>query len=169
MASPEEGSAPLEERPNFLQQLTEANNLISAFKWGIIAAAAYYVLGILLNLLTNAILNVGADPTKNPLVLVPLCLSLFALVFAIYVAGYLPGMERGQVAPGVMSAGIMVLASNLLSRLFNPAPQSTTASGSLVTQIVALLFFIIVALGIGWLGAFYGVKRNARKATTEHA
>ncbi len=146
----------------------ESASVVSALKWGAIVGVAYFVLAYLVALLSNVIVGFGNNPTQNPSLVIPACLGLFVIVFALYVAGYLPAMERGQIGPGLLSTLVMLAISNILGKLINPAGKAIAGgAGSLTVQIVSFIVSVALAVGIGYLGAFYGVKRNARTTNTK--
>ena len=164
MSSPQLPPTSSPPSPTWTTHLSEPANIMSALKWGVIVAAAYIIVGTILTLLTNAIGNVGGnDVTKDPLLLIPSCLTIFAVTFGVYVAGYLPANERGNIATGVAGAIVMIVLITG-ENLIVGAIQGTqhTGVGALPTQIIGALLDLAIALAIGWVGAFYGVKRRAK-------
>jgi cellobiose-specific phosphotransferase system component IIC len=163
---PRQPIAPLSARRPWMAALAESSSLVSSVKWGAIVGVVYYLISVLVVYLTNLALQPQSDVSKNPLPLLPLCLGIFSLVFALYVAGYLPAMERNHVAPGLVGAAVMLIVSRLLSQFFDPRVTTGAANngGSLVVQILSLIITIAIYLLIGYLGAFYGVKRNTNAA-----
>ncbi len=151
--------------------MRQAPSVTSALKWGAAVGAGYYILALLFTLLLNLIESAGGNSaTANPLLLVPICLSYFALGFTLFAAGYLAAFEREHIAPGLASVVVMLVVTYVLSLIIalvthsgGPAQATGTSLGA---QIVALLFDVAAAGLIGWTGAFYGVKnklkRNAR-------
>jgi hypothetical protein len=164
-STPESSSSP----PSHVQRNNTVANAISAVKWGLIVSVAYYLIELGITALVNLILNVNNDPTKNPLVLLPLCSGIFVYIFALYVAGYMPAAERGNVSAGIFGAALMYIISTILQKIYIPAantPAKSAPTSTLISpifaQLLGLLFALAIALGIGYLGAFYGVKRNSR-------
>ena len=165
MSLPEKEASP-NSSGSVMRHLFDTPNIISGVKWGALVGVAYYAIGLVISLLSVAAAsNGGNDATKNPLLILPACLALFTVVFALYVAGYLPAMERGQIAPGLWGALAMIIVANLLQRIFTVGAIAAS-TGQAGIQIVSLLIDVVLVLLIGWLGAFYGVKRNARTAAT---
>jgi hypothetical protein len=149
---------------SWISVLSEPTNLLAALKWGAIVGVAYYVVNLLMLTVLNAILRVNDNVGSNPLIALPLCIGIFALAFGLYTAGYQAGIARMHVAPGVLSALIMLGLSNLLSRLYSPTTQqivtktSSSSSAVGVVGVVSLLFAVGIAAGLGYAGAFYGIK-----------
>lgn len=164
MANPESTPPELATPPTAapLAQLTNPANLTSAAKWGAIVGVGYFIVAFGLDRLGNALAGLGPSSATNPSLLVPACLAIALPVFAIYIAGYMPGLECGQVVPGVLSAAIMIAVADLLQAIFRVGSQSATPAPSLGLRVVSLIFVLALALGLGCLGAFYGVKRGAR-------
>jgi hypothetical protein len=148
---------------SWLANLRDPANLTSALKWGVLVAVAYIIVGYLLNLLANAMLAGAPDLTKDPLPLLPLCLLVFASAIAIYIAGYMPAQERGNIATGLLGAVIMIVIAEITSLIIAPPVKSGgTGTTGLIEQIVAILFLVAIGLSVGWIGAIQGVKRGAK-------
>jgi hypothetical protein len=161
MSSPQLPPTSSPSTPSWTTQLSDSANLLSALKWGVIVAAGYIVLGILLNLLANVIAVGSADITKDPAYLIPSCLSIFVAAFSFYVAGYLPANERGNIATGIVGVVIMLILITLEGIIFGSIQGTSHAgTGPVVVQIIGVIFDLAIGLGIGWVGAFYGVKRR---------
>ena len=169
---------PLSSNPTkrpWLMALTEPASLLSALKWGAITGVAYYIVGLLMNAATNAILGVNDNLSQNLLAAVPLCIGIFALIFGLYTAGNRAGIERMQIAPGVLSAIFFSIISTVLSKIYSTPVQSITTTKSstaisasnFVEQIIVFVLVVGIAIGIGYMGAFYGIKNklkaNAKK------
>ena len=167
---------PLSGTPTKHQWLTviaEPTNVLSALKWGAITGVAYYAIGLLMNAATNAILGVNDNLSQNLLAAVPSCIGIFALIFGLYTAGNRAGIERMHVAPGVLSAVLMYIISAILGKVYSTPVQSVTTKASaapastFATQIVGFVLVVGIAIGIGYMGAFYGIKNklkaNAKK------
>ncbi len=162
MALPDE--TPVSPMSTWLARLSEPASIRSALTWGAIVAVVFYFVGTGISLLSIAASSGGLDATKNPLLILPACLGLFTFVCALYVAGYMPSAERGHVAPGMLGAVVMLVLSRILAAIYTPQGSVKTPPTSFGVQIVSAVLGISVALALGWLGAFYGVKRNVRQA-----
>ncbi len=155
----------------------------SSVKWGVIIGLSSYVLSIMINMTEKFILQSGGTNAQtNPGLLIPICLGLFILVFATYIAGYLPAMETGTYAPGIASALLSYILSALLEKLYLPnlpgsptvVQTNTNAIVAFITNVVGLILVLLIITGVGWLGAFYGCKhrnnpkkkKNAKKITS---
>lgn len=149
--------------PSIFAALTAPANLLSALKWGAIVGVAYYAVGLGLSLLSNALAANGSDFTKNPVIVLPACLGVALPAVAIYVAGYMPGLERGRISPGILGAAITIIVARVLQAIYYPNSGGPTPASSLGVQIVALVLVLAIGLGLGYLGAFYGVKTSARQ------
>jgi hypothetical protein len=154
--------SPMPPASSWTEQLSQPANLLSAAKWGVITAAAYIVIGFLVIAL-YAVLRpvVGNNPT---VLAIPVCIGIFAQAFGIYVAGYLPSAERGNIPTGVVGAVIMIALIEIYN-LISSHVQNANAqanSGSIIVQIISVVLLLGIAIGIGWTGAFYGVKRNIK-------
>jgi hypothetical protein len=165
---------PLPENPArrpWLAALLEPASLISAVKWGTIMAAAYYVVSLLVVFIELALTKGGADPAQNLAFAVPLCVGIFAIVFAVYAAGYQTGSERMHAAPGAAAAVVMYIVADILGFIYTPGtttPAHTsghvpaTPATSIVTEIVAFVLYLAAVIGLGYLGGFYGVKNKLK-------
>lgn len=154
--------------------------MIVAVKWGAILGVAVYLAVLASNALSNVLLaqtGSGASVTEHPILLVPLCLSLFLLVFAFSAAGFYTGRETGKAELGAL-AGIVTLAvqyvlgliGNVLSGAsMQSSPTATQAATNPAAQflaaVVAGLLVLGLAASIGWLGGRPGAARSARRKT----
>lgn len=159
MSVPEITQRPSARRP-WLAAITEPASVMEALKWGALIGAAYFLVSLLINVLFNLVVNTG----NLTIIAIPACIDIFALVFALYGAGFRAGAERNHIAPGVVSAAIMLIVFQALNSIYGaivriqPTTQKTSAS-----NIVYLFVVIMVCLVIGYMGAFYGVKNNAKR------
>jgi len=145
---------------SWTEQLSQPANLLSAAKWGVITAAGYIVIAYLALLLVVAI--TPAVGSNSVVLVAPLCLAVFAEAFGVYVAGYLPAAERGNIPTGVAGAIIMIALLAIENAIVTHIQNAHTNSGSVASQIVSLVLLAAIGVGIGWTGAFYGVKRNIK-------
>lgn len=160
-------SSPESSPPKSWQEVMTPAAWISAGKWGMIIGVVYYLIGIGINILGGLALSSGPDATKNPVVLLPICGGLFVLFLCIYGAGFMPAAEQQHIAPGIIGTLVMLLILRGLQFLYTPVLPGTAnqTATSLPIQIVSALLALAAYLGIGWLGAFYGVKRSIRKTS----
>lgn len=164
MSVPEVSQLPSPRRP-WAAALAEPASVFTALKWGALIGAAYFLVTLLINVLFNLVLDTG----NLILVAIPGCIDIFALVFGLYSAGFRVAALRNHVTPGIVSAAIMLIVAKLLSLIYIPSlatgatKATTTPTGDTVIQIVSLVLYIVVCLAIGWMGAFYGVKNNAKR------
>lgn len=166
---------PLPENPArrpWLAALLEPASLLSAVKWGAIMAVAYYIVSLLVLFVELALTRGGADPSQNLAFAVPLCVGIFAIVFAVYAAGYQAGSERMHAVPGAAAAVVMYIIADILGSIYTPGVTAisahtsghvpATATSSLATQVVAFILYLAAVIGLGYLGGFYGVKNKLK-------
>lgn len=159
-------------RRPWLAAMLEPASLLSAVKWGAIIGVGYYIVSLLVVFVELALTRGGADPSQNLAFAVPLCVGIFAIVFALYAAGYQAGTERMHAVPGAMAAVVMVIISEILGRIYTPgvtaAPTHSSghvpaaATSPLAAQIVAFVIYLAAVIGLGYLGGFYGVKNKLK-------
>ncbi len=166
MSSPSSLS-PMPPTSSWLEHLSQPANLLSAAKWGVIAAAGYIIIAFLVTALYTVLSTIVGN---NPTVLaIPICISYFAGAFAIYIAGYLPSSDRGNIPTGVAGAVTMIILLiifNIVSSLVEKT-SSPAGAGPIIVQIISAVILLAIGIGIGWTGAFYGVKRNLKTETSK--
>jgi hypothetical protein len=158
---------------------TMPKTLIAAVKWGAIVGVVVYLALMACNALSNVLLaqtGANASVTEHPQLLLPLCLSLFVLVFAFSAAGFYTGRETGRAEFGAL-AGMVALIVQYVLGLIGDALTSIGSTSSSVTtpqqnvSPVIHLLLLLVAAGldlalagsIGWLGGRPGAARSARR------
>jgi heme A synthase len=157
--------APSPSRRSWTTALTESASLTSALKWGAVTGVAYYLVAIAMTGIEVAIVRANPAAAQSPALAIPAFIALFALFFALYSAGYVAGRDRLHVAPGFVSAIIMITLSKLLSLLYTPTLPSTTnpPASPLGIQIFSFVSALAIFLLIGYMGAFYGVKNKLKQ------
>ncbi|MBA3825092.1 MAG: hypothetical protein H0X24_14500 [Ktedonobacterales bacterium] len=144
--------------------LSEPESWISIAKWGAITGVGYFAFANLMNMLVNVLTGGQGNLTENLVFAIPACGGIFALVFALYTSGYLAAKERTHVAPGVLSTVFMLALAQVLGRIFTVQVQGAkpATTSTLGTAIVSLILALAFGLGIGYMGAFYGVKNKLK-------
>jgi hypothetical protein len=154
--------------------------MIAGLKWGAIIGVIVYAVEFGLSALLNLLLAGGSsDPTVRPIVLLPVCMTYFVLIFAFSASGFYTGRETGKAGFGAL-AGVVTLAVQyvlgLLGSALSGAVPAATTSGSqlspvaqILAKIVALLLVLGLAACIGWLGGRPGAQRSARRAKASEA
>ncbi len=147
--------------------LISTQEIKSAMKWGGILGLSSYVFSIIINIIEGLIFKSGGTNVQtNPGLLIPICMGLFILVFATYIAGYLPASETGKYRPGVAGALISYILSFVLAKIYlpnlpgSPTVTQTNSNGAatVITGVVGFILVLLIITGVGWLGAFYGCK-----------
>jgi hypothetical protein len=154
--------------------------MISAAKWGaIVGVGSYLVLIVGLTLLNSALFGSSpADPNHpGPLTLV--CLGIFGVCFAFSAAGYFTGRETCKAGLGAVSAVIALIVYYLLATLYTPDRTATSGTGGatdklpvvaqVLSAVVAAVFVMLLAAGMGWLGARPAVQQAERRARQSFA
>jgi hypothetical protein len=152
--------------------------MIAGIKWGAIVGVAVYLALLGSYALSNVLraqTGRGAAVTEHPILLVPLCLSLFLLVFAFSAAGFYTGRETGTAGLGAL-AGVVTLAVQYVLTLVgtalagvnaSAAPAAAQQSGNPVAQALVSIMGAVLTLGlaasIGWLGGRPGAARSAHR------
>ena len=121
----------------------------------------------------------GYRPRKighNELYMRPLtfvCLGIFGICFAFSAAGYFTGRETRKAGLGAISAIVALIVYYLLSNLYTPGHTSSAgAAGAgeklpvvaqVLSAIVAGGLVMVLAAGMGWLGARPAVQQAERR------
>jgi hypothetical protein len=150
--------------------------MIAWLKWGAIVGVLAYAVELAFNMATNALLAGGSsDVTARPVLLVPICLGYFALLFACSAAGFYTARETGRARLGALAGMLAFALQSLLGVVadlitgIRPTVLDTTPGTPLVAQIIAKLLALILVLGVaaslGLLGGRPGAQR-ARRLTS---
>lgn len=146
--------------------------MLAGLKWGAIVGVAVYVVGLVLDLFYNSLVAGGGtlDITQRPVLLVPTCLGLFALLFAFSAAGFYTGRETGRAGLGAIAGVVTLIVQYILGLIYTPtapgvAPTSTSGAGVsglglVLADIVSLLLAVGIAACMGWLGGRPGARRS---------
>ena len=139
-----------------------------SLKWGAIVGAAVYLAGIALGMFNQSLLAAGtSDATQRPVLLIPICLGFFVLLFACSAAGFYAGRETGQAGMGAVAGIVVYLVSNLLTiaylpgRGFGGSLAGARDATSIIYGTVGLLLDLGLAACMGWLGGRPGARRSA--------
>jgi hypothetical protein len=167
------------DQATWVKSLSEPTNLLSALKWGVIVGCSLALINQGLGWLTDLIQFAQSGNNNDSLgsilqYSVPACMSIFVACFSLYVAGYMTSSECRQIPPGVLSTFIAYLISYTLKVVFDliahrpftliqqPAP-GTSILFTIIAALIALTIILGAVGGLGYLGAFYGIKRNRNK------
>lgn len=137
-------------------------------KWGAIVGAAVYLAGIALGFFNQVLLAGGTtDATQRPILLVPICLGFFVLLFACSAAGFYTGRETGLAGMGAVAGMVVYIVSNLLTIVYLPGRgfgAASLAGASDATNFIYGIIGLLLDLGIagcmGWLGGRPGARRS---------
>ncbi len=157
-------SSTLSSRRAWSVVLRERESWLSIAKWGAITGFGYVIFANLMNALVNLLTGGTGNLTQNLVFALPICGSFFALFFALYTAGNQAARERTHVAPGVLSSVLMLVIAQVVGHFFmvslgGAQPKTTTTLG---TALVSLVLGLALTLGVGYMGAFYGVKNKLK-------
>jgi hypothetical protein len=144
--------------------------MLAGLKWGAITGVAVYVVSLAFDVLARALAGRGSGAiNEHPVLLIPICGVIFALLFACSAAGYYTTRETGVVGHGVF-AGVVVYATQfVLSKLYTPVAQAATTTttpvttASVIAQVIAGLLVVGIAACMGWLGARPVAQQYARR------
>lgn len=145
--------------------------MMSAAKWGaIVGVSSYLVLIVGLTLLNSALFGASPVDLNHPGPLTLVCLGIFGICFAFSAAGYFTGRETRKAGLGAISAVIALILYYLLSSLYTPGRTATGGASDkmpLVAQVlsavVAGVIVMLLAAGMGWLGARPAVQQAERR------
>jgi hypothetical protein len=148
--------------------------MTSAAKWGaIVGVSSYLVLIVGLTLLNSALFGASPADLNHPGPLTLVCLGIFGICFAFSAAGYFTGRETRKARLGAISAVIALVVYYLLSTLYTPGRSATVSSASttdklpevaqVLSAVVAGAFVMLLAAGMGWLGARPAVQQAERR------
>jgi hypothetical protein len=138
-------------------------------KWGAIVGVAAYLVAMAFNVLYLALAGKGnATLNDHPVLLIPVCGVVFALLFACSAAGFYSTRETGVIRDGVTAGVVVWVVLFVLSKIYTPGTQSGAApaaqnAGSLIALVIAGLLVVSIAAGMGWLGARPGAQQHARR------
>jgi hypothetical protein len=144
----------------------------SGLKWGAIAGGLLYVVGLLLQLFSNALVRTtgSIDETQHPILLIPTCLGLFFLLFGLSAAGFYTGRETGRAGLGALAGIVAFVVQYTLELIYTPVtpgPQPTTTTPANVTlaqiilvDLIAAVLVLGIAACMGWLGGRPGARRS---------
>jgi len=142
--------------------LSEPESWISIAKWGAITGVGFFLFASLMNVLVKALTGGSSDTSGSLAFALPYCGSIFAFFFGLYTAGYKAAQDRLHVAPGVLSTVFLLVLAQVLQALFTR--KIMTPSGPPLVAVISLLLYLGLVLGIGYMGAFYGVKNKLKAA-----
>ena len=140
-------------------------------KWGAVVGAILYVVGLVLQLFSNALVSStgSIDETQHPILLVPTCLGLFVALFGFSAAGFYAGRESGRAGFGAVAGVVALIVQYVLELIYIPAtpgshtttaPAGTNIMALVLAEITSLLLFIGIAACMGWLGGRPGARRS---------
>lgn len=143
--------------------------MLAGLKWGAIVGAAVYVVSLALDVLARALTGSGSSAlNEHPVLLIPVCGVIFALLFASSAAGFYTTRETGVAGHGVFAGVVVYAVQFALSKVYTPVAQSTTTpapatAASVTVTIIAGLLVVGIAACMGWLGARPGAQQYARR------
>lgn len=139
--------------------------MLAALKWGAIVGVAAYVVGIALVFFNQALTATGSTSiTENPILLVPVCLGIFVLLFAASAAGFYAGRETGIAGLGAVAGIIFFVVSDLLGLIYTPGGHAGVSASPFWSQFVAIAFDLGIVACMGWLGGRPGAQRSPLRA-----
>jgi hypothetical protein len=150
--------------------------MTSALKWGaLVGVSSYLILTIGLTLLNSLLFGNSPSDLNHPGPLAFACFGIFGILFAFSAAGYFTGRQTRKVGWGVISAMLSLMVYYVLGLIYTPgrggtggtSTASTTNHLSLAAQvlssIVAAIIVLLIAAGMGWLGARPGVQQAQKR------
>ncbi len=143
--------------------------MLAGLKWGAMVGVAVYVVSLMFDFLAQALTGNGTSAlNEHPVLLIPVCGVIFALLFACSAAGFYATRETGVIWHGIFAAGVTYAMQFALSKVYTPVaqpaatPASTTAP-NLIATVVAGVLVLGIAASMGWLGARPGARQYARR------
>jgi hypothetical protein len=150
--------------------------MTSALKWGaLVGVSSYLILTIGLTLLNYFLFGNSPSDLNHPGTLAFACFGIFGILFAFSAAGYFTGRETRRVGWGVTSAMLALIVYYVLGLIYSPGRGSmsdTSTAGTanhmslaaqVLSSIVAALIVLLIAAGMGWLGARPGIQRAQKR------
>ena len=139
--------------------------MIVAVKWGAIIGVATYLVGLALGFFSQTLNTTGsASITDRPVLLIPICLGIFVLLFAASAAGFYTGRETGIAGMGAIAGIVLFVVTNLLGLIYTPGGHVSASSSPLWTQVLGLALDLGIAACMGWLGGRPGAMRSPLRA-----
>jgi hypothetical protein len=143
--------------------------MLAGLKWGAITGVAVYVVSLAFDVLARALTGKGSGAlNEHPVLLIPICGVIFALLFACSAAGYYTTRETGVVGHGVFAGVVVYAVQFALSKIYTPVAQSAstttpvTAAG-VIASVIAGLLVVSIAACMGWLGARPAAQQYSRR------
>ncbi|HEY7984210.1 MAG TPA: hypothetical protein VID73_08580 [Ktedonobacterales bacterium] len=143
--------------------------MLAGLKWGAISGAAVYVVALAFNLLAARLVGNGVTAiNERPVLLIPICGAIFAILFACSAAGFYTARETGVVWHAVVAGVIAYAVQFGLSKMYTPGARGATnaapvTSASVVASIIAGLLVLGIVACMGWLGGRPGAQQYARR------
>ncbi|HEV2238868.1 MAG TPA: hypothetical protein VGR57_19575 [Ktedonobacterales bacterium] len=143
--------------------------MLAGLKWGAISGVAVYVVALALDYLALQLSGNGATAiNERPVLLIPICGAIFAILFACSAAGFFTARETGVVWQGIVAGVIAYAVQFGLSKIYTPGARSATPATpvtavSVIVSIIAGLLVVGIAAGMGWLGGRPGALQYARR------
>jgi hypothetical protein len=146
--------------------------MLAGLKWGAIVGVAVYVVSLALDVLARALTGNGSGAlNEHPVLLIPVCGVIFALLFACSAAGFYTTRETGAVGHGVFAGVVVYAVQYVLSKIYTPVAQAAAkpapvTGAGIIVAVIAGLLVVSIAACMGWLGARPGAQQYARRHAT---
>jgi hypothetical protein len=150
--------------------------MTTALKWGaLVGVSSYLILTIGLTLLNSLLFGNSPSDLNHPGSLAFACFGIFGILFAFSAAGYFTGRETRKVGWGVTSAMLALIVYYVLGLIYSPgrggigdtSAASTTnhlpLAAQVLSSVVAAVIVLLIAAGMGWLGARPGIQRAQKR------
>jgi hypothetical protein len=128
-----------------------------------------------LTLLNSLLFGNGPSDLNHPGSLAFACFGIFGILFAFSAAGYFTGRETRKAGWGVTSAMLALIVYYVLGLIYTPGRSGigdSSAAGTtnhlplaaqILSSIVAGVIVLLIAAGMGWLGARPGIQRAQKR------
>jgi hypothetical protein len=143
--------------------------MLAGLKWGAISGVAVYVVALAFDYLAIGLTGRGSGAiNEHPVLLIPICGAIFAILFACSAAGFYTARETGVVGHAVFAGFITYAVQFLLSKVYAPAAHGAATTTpvtatSVIASIIAGILVVGIAAGMGWLGGRPGAQQYARR------
>jgi hypothetical protein len=140
--------------------------MLVGLKWGAIIGATVYVVALAFDFLAIWLTGNGsAAINERPVLLVPICGVIFAILFACSAAGFYAARETGMVSHAVFAGIVVLIVQDVLGQIYTPAAHAAASRSSAISVATVITGLLVVGIAacMGWLGGRPGAQQYARR------
>ncbi len=144
--------------------------MLSAAKWGALVGVAIYLVSQVITIITRVAFGTAPADPSHPGVITLGCLDLLLIVFAFSASGFYTGRETRNAGYGAIAGMVTFAVYGVLLSIYSYGGRaSLSASGlplgvQVIIDIITVVFYLIIAALIGWLGGRPGATQGQTRA-----